>query len=677
MFAPMAGAIDADRERSLVRAEALRTELRYHDHLYHALDAPEISDADYDALLRELKSIESAYPDLVTPDSPTQKVGSKPSELFAPIEHSSPLLSLDNAFDDASLDAWYDRVVRALGSSPALTCEPKIDGLSVAVVYERGKLKRGATRGDGRVGEDVTANVVTLASLPKKLTSKSPPSWLEIRGEVFLYKRDFNDLNDKQRSEGKAPYANPRNLAAGALRQKDPEVTRARPLTIYLHGLVRIDGERFRSYSDAMKACSDWGLPIHPLSRTVPTLEDAKMFIKDIAEKRSSLDHEIDGVVIKVNDVAAQEELGSTAKAPRWAIAYKLPPEQAMTTLRDIQISIGRTGQATPFAVLEPVRVGGVTVSMATLHNEHEVARKGFMIGDTVIVQRAGDVIPEVVAPVVAKRDGSERPFVMPDVCPVCAAPLTSKEGEASRRCENVACAAQVWGRIVHFASRHAMDIEGMGEQTAQTLIDLNLVKDPGDIFTLNADKLARMPQFKDKSIKNLLVSIEKARSRPLDRVVIALGVRHVGVTAAKKLADHFKSLDAIASASLAELSDVEGLGPIIAKSIVETMQSESMRDLIAKLEAGGVRTDIVEARGTGHLQGKSFVITGTLEAMSREDAAKRIEALGGKVVGSVSAKTTFLVVGSEPGSKLEKAKKLGIAILDEAAFLNALAGGS
>jgi DNA ligase (NAD+) len=658
-----------------VRAEQLRAEIAHHDRLYHELDEPEISDQAYDKLFRELFELEKKHPDLVTPSSPTQKVGAAPSQLFAPARHSQRLLSLDNVFDETSLDDWYGRVEKALSRKPALVCEPKIDGLSIAVVFEKGRLTRGATRGDGSVGEDVTQNVATLKTLPHRLKGDSVPPWLEVRGEVFLFKKDFADINQRLDEAGKPTFSNPRNAAAGALRQKDVEATRERPLSIYLHGLVRVDDMKFKRYSEALQYLAGLGLPVHPLSSACPTLDDVKAFVRDMRERRHGLDHEIDGVVVKVDDIGAQEELGATAKAPRWAVAFKLPPEQATTKLKDIMVSIGRSGVATPFAMLEPVFVGGVTIQTATLHNEDEVARKGVLIGDTVIVQRAGDVIPEVVGPVIEKRTGDERAFVMPGACPVCASPLVRREGESARRCENLECPAQTWGRIVHFASRGAMDIEHLGEVTSRDLIDRGLIKDAGDIFHLDAAAIGKLPNFKAKSIQNLLAAIDGARSRPLDKLLVGLGIRHVGGSAAQTLSSHFGSIDAIVAASVEELTLAEGLGETIAKSVFDYFRRPATIDLLAKLRSGGVKLDVVKAKRDGHLSGTTFVITGTLGAMSREKAESAIEDLGGKVTSSVSKKTSYVVVGADPGSKYDKAQKLGVPILDEPAFLKVLAG--
>lgn len=665
-----------ERDEAGARAAELRQQITHHDHRYHVLDAPEISDAAYDALFAELKAIEAARPDLVTPDSPTQRIGARPAtDVFAPVTHSARLLSLDNVFDDESFAAWYDRVKKALGRDVALVCEPKIDGLSIAVVYDKGRYVRAATRGDGTVGEDVTANVATIASLPRRLKSATPPAWLEVRGEVFMRRDAFDALNRRLGDEGKPLIANPRNGAAGSLRQKDPAETAKRPLDLALHGLVKVDRGRFRTYSEALEHLRELGLPIHDMSRRVTDLDEARRYVAEIADKRLAIDHDIDGIVIKVDDLGAQEELGATAKAPRWAIAYKLPPEQVHTTLKDIMVSIGRTGAATPFAVLEPVRVGGVTVSMATLHNEDEVARKDLRIGDTVVVQRAGDVIPEVVAPVVARRTGAERAFVMPSACPVCSAALVRGEDEAVRRCENLQCPAQTWGRICHFAGRDAMDIDHLGESTATLLLDQKLVEDPADVFFLTGAQIGALPGFKDKSVKNLLAAIDAARNRPIDRLLVALGIRHVGKSAAVALADHFASIETIAAATEEDLAQVPGLGAVIARSVFEFFRRPSTATILEKLRRAGVRLSESREKREGPLTGMTFVVTGTLEGFSREGIEERITELGGKVTSSVSKKTSYVLAGAAPGTKLDKAQKLGVAIIDEAAFVALCAG--
>ncbi len=669
----MPGASD-DRQQAQQRTLELRGILRHHDQQYHSREAPEISDAAYDALFQELKQLEQRYPEFAAADSPTQTVGAAPAAAFSVARHGQRLLSLDNVFSDESLLEWWQRCQRTLGEvalaeQPLFVCEPKIDGLSIALLYKNGRLVRGATRGDGEVGEDVTPNVLTLAGLPRTLRG-NPPAWLEVRGEVFLFKRDFDALNEKLAAEGKPPFANARNAAAGALRQKDANITRERSLAIYVHGLVAAVGLEPSSYSEAIEQLAALGLPIHPLATHCADLDAVKAFVARLRAQRPSLDHEIDGVVVKLNAVAQQVELGATAKAPRWAVAYKLPAEQARTKLREIIVSIGRSGVATPFAVFEPVFVGGVTLSIASLHNEFEVARKGLLLGDTVIVQRAGDVIPEVVGPVVELRDGSERPFVMPSHCPVCGTQLEQQPGEAQRRCPGSECPAQTLGRIVHFCSRGAMNVEHLGDVRPQQLFDAGLIRTAADLFHLQAEELAKLPSFKQKSISNVLGALEAARSRPLDRLLVGLGIRHVGPQAALALADAFGSLLAVAAAPMEALLAVEGLGQVIAESVHSFFRRSSSVEFVERLRAGGVRLDRVKERSEGTLSGKSFVITGSLAAMSRERAQAELEARGGKVTGSVSKSTSFLVVGSEPGTKLAKAQKLGTATLDEAGFL-------
>ncbi|MDI1483774.1 NAD-dependent DNA ligase LigA [Polyangium sp. y55x31] len=665
---------EEDLARARVRADELRAAIAHHDYRYHVLAAPEISDAEYDELVRELASLEATYPELITPDSPTQRVGAAPEALFAPVHHSDRLLSLDNVFDDAELEAWYERVRRALGRDVDLVTEPKIDGVSVAVVYADGRYLRGATRGDGMVGEDVTQNLRTLRALPARLRTEKPPTWLEVRGEVFLPIAAFDRINEDLGQQGKALFANPRNAAAGTLRQKDPAVTARRPLDIYFHGLVRIEGRTFATHFEMLEYLRSVGLRVHPRSVRTPDLDAAKAEVRRLAADRHSLPHEIDGAVVKVNPLADEIELGATAKAPRWAVAYKLPAEERTTKLLDIRVNVGRTGAVTPFAILEPVRVGGVTLQMATLHNESEIARKDIRIGDTVVVRRAGDVIPEVVAPIPSLRTGAERPFHMPTVCPACGTAIVRPEGEAVARCPNLDCPAQALERVVHFASRGAMDIEHLGYATAQALLDRGLIRGPSDVFFLTEADLAGLPGYKDRSIRNLLAAIEAAKDRPLDRLLYGLGIRHVGATAARRIADAFGSIDAIARASVEEIAAVEGVGPTIGKAVREAFDRPAMQALVEDLRRAGVRLT-EERKGTeGPLSGKTFVITGTLAGMSREAAKARIEALGGKVTSSVSSRTNYLVVGEGPGSKLEKAEKLGVPTLDEARFLELLA---
>src|SRR5450432_311349 len=655
------------------RVDELRAQLEHHSYRYYVLDAPEITDGAFDVLLRELADLERAHPTLLTADSPTQRVGGAPSALFAPARHSSRLLSLDNAFDAEELGAWAERVKKGLGREATFVCEPKIDGVSIAVTYERGVLTRGATRGDGDVGEDVTPNVRTIRAVPARLRTDTPPDWLEVRGEVFLRKVDFERINEELGATGKPLFANPRNTTAGMLRQKDPKITASRPLNVFFHGLVRIDGKALGSYTETLAYLRDLGLRTHPESRACATLEDVAAYVADMEKRRHALEHEIDGAVIKVDRTADQNELGATSKFPRWAIAYKFPAEEQTTKLNDIQVSVGRTGAVTPFAVLEPVRVGGVTISMATLHNADEVVRKGVLIGDTVIVRRAGEVIPEVVAPVPSLRTGQERAFVMPTRCPQCDTEIVKPEGEAVARCPNKLCPAQVLGRIVHFASRGAMDIEHLGGRTATELLERGLVDDPGDIFFLDAEKIGQLPGFKDRSIGNLLAAIAAAKDRPIDRLLFGFGIRHVGASAARALADALGSIDRIAAATTEEMADAQGVGTVIATAVREFFDREDARAVLEKLRRAGVRLAETREKITGPLTGKTFVITGTLVAMSREAAKVRLEALGGKVTNSLSGATSYLVVGDSPGSKLDKATKLGVETLDEPAFLKLL----
>lgn len=668
------------REEALVdgkkRAEELRAKIAYHDYRYHVLDAPEVADEEYDAFVRELAAIEKRFPELVTADSPTQRIGAPPSTLFAPVRHSERLLSLDNAFDDADLEAWHRRVREGLGREPRFVGEPKIDGVSIAIVYEHGRFTRAATRGDGTVGEDVTANVRTVRSVPARLRGDDVPEWLEVRGEIYMGLDDFEKLNDVLGSRGKSLFANPRNAAAGTLRQKDPAITASRPLRLFLHGLVAIRGHDLASHWEALTYFRKLGLPTHPKAKALATMKDVRAYIGEIGEGRHSLGHQIDGVVIKVNDFDAEHELGATSKAPRWAIAFKFPPEERTTKLRDIQVSIGRTGAATPFAILEPVQVGGVTISLATLHNADEIARKDILIGDTVVVRRAGDVIPEVVAPIASLRTGRERRFVMPTLCPACGASLVRAPSEVVVRCKNVDCPAQALGRIVHFGSRGAMDINHLGEKTALALLEQGKIDDPADLFFLTEEEVSDIPGFKKRSVDNLLFAIEKAKERPLDKLLYGLGIRHVGSTASKRIARAFPSLDALAHASAEEIGRVDGVGPVIGASVYEFFSRDSTHQLIAKLKRAGVRTSGRIRGSEGPLLGKTIVITGTLSSMSRDKAKEKLESLGAHITNSVSKSTDYLVVGEEPGSKLDKAQKLGVTILDEAAFLRWIEGG-
>ncbi|HVJ89207.1 MAG TPA: NAD-dependent DNA ligase LigA [Labilithrix sp.] len=661
---------DAELTRARKRAEELRARIEHHDYRYYVLAAPEISDAEYDALIRELASLEQSYPELVTPDSPTQRVGERPSALFAPVAHSAPLLSLDNAFDRDELVAWFSRVERNLGHVAfPVFCEPKIDGVSVAVVYERGRLVRAATRGDGFVGENVTANARTIRSLPTRLRG-DPPESLEVRGEVFLPVTEFDRLNLELGAAQKPLFANPRNAAAGSLRQKDPRVTAARPLRIVFHGLIRALGVTLKTHGETLELLRALGLATPHGARRCTTFEEVTLYIRALEARRHSLEHEVDGVVVKIDDYDLQAELGATSKAPRWAIAYKFASEEQTTKLRDIQVSVGRTGVLTPFAMLEPVRIGGVSITVATLHNEDEISRKDLRIGDTVIVRRAGDVIPEVVAPVPSLRSGDERRFTMPRTCPACNQPVARDEGEAASYCKNLECPAQVLARLVHFGSRSAMDIEHLGEKTASLLIESGLVKSPADLFFLTEKDVIGFPGFGPRAAANLIRAIDEARTRPLERLLVGLGIRHVGPAAARILAERFESLEDIAHVSEQELSEVIGIGPVVAHAVHDFFHRPETQRLLSDLRRGHVRPQGRERGKAGPLTGKTFVITGTLAALSREQAKERIEQLGGHVAPSVSRNTDYLVVGERAGSKIETARKLGTKTLDENGLL-------
>ncbi|MDQ3733985.1 MAG: NAD-dependent DNA ligase LigA, partial [Actinomycetota bacterium] len=628
-------------------------ELDEHQFRYHVTDSPTISDGEYDALMARLRGLEDAHPGLVTPDSPTQKVGATYSTLFTPVDHLERMQSLDNAFTEAELAAWAVRVEREGAADPTYLCELKIDGLAIALVYEQGRLVRAATRGDGRTGEDVTANVKTLDNVPTRLTGDDVPELLEVRGEVYFPVAGFRELNQNLVAAGKAPFANPRNAAAGSLRQKDPKVTASRPLRLLLHGVGAHRGFDFGRQSESYEVLKSWGLPTSDRYATFSDLDGVREYIQRYGEHRHSVEHEIDGVVIKIDEIALQRRLGSTSRAPRWAIAFKYPPEEVNTKLLDIRVNVGRTGRVTPFGVMEPVLVAGSTVSMATLHNATEVERKGVLIGDTVVLRKAGDVIPEILGPVAALRDGSERAFEMPTQCPECGTRLApQKEGDADIRCPNArSCPAQLRERIFHVAGRGAFDIEVMGYEAAVALLDAGLVEDEGDIFSLDEAKLIRCPLFtkKDGALSangaKLLANLDTARDRPLWRVLVGLSIRHVGPTAAQALAREFGSIDAIAAASENELAAADGVGPTIAAAVVEWFAVDWHRDIVEKWRSAGVR--LAEERveeGDRPLDGRTVVVTGSLEHYSRDSATEAVQALGGKVTGSVSKKTDFVI---------------------------------
>lgn len=663
--------------------------MRGHQFRYYVKDAPVVSDAEFDTLLRELQDLEDTYPELRTPDSPTQLVGGAGFATdFAAADHLERMLSLDNAFDTDELSAWAARVGAEVGTDVDYLCELKIDGVALALVYRDGVLVRGATRGDGRSGEDVTLNARTIDDIPERLTGTDEfpvPAVLEVRGEVFFRLADFEELNAGLVAEGKPPFANPRNSAAGSLRQKNPAVTARRKLRMICHGLGKAEGFTPTSLHDAYRALGAWGLPVSTHTVQVRGIKAVAERIAYWGEHRHDVEHEIDGLVVKVDDVNLQRRLGATSRAPRWAIAYKYPPEEVTTKLLDIRVNVGRTGRVTPFAYMEPVKVAGSTVGLATLHNASEVKRKGVLIGDTVVLRKAGDVIPEVLAPVVDLRDGTEREFVMPTACPECGTTLApAKEGDADIRCPNTrSCPAQLRERVFHVAGRGAFDIEGLGYEAGIALLQAGVITDEGDLFTLTADQLLRTQLFTTKAGelsangKRLLANLGKAKSQPLWRVLVALSIRHVGPTAARALAGEFGSLDAIIAASEAELAAVEGVGPTIAAAVIEWFEVDWHRAIVDKWRAAGVR--MVDERDAGierTLEGLSIVVTGSLTGFSRDEAKEAILTRGGKAAGSVSKKTSYVVAGDAPGSKYDKAIELGVPVLDEDGFRKLLADG-
>jgi DNA ligase (NAD+) len=670
------------------RHAALAQEIDDNQYRYYVLDAPTISDGEYDALMRELTRLETEYPALRTPDSPTQRVGGTYSTMFTPVAHAARMLSLDNAFSDEELAAWAERVERDAGGPFSYLCELKVDGLAINLTYEKGRLTRAATRGDGRTGEDVTPNVRTIADVPDRLhagAGEKVPEFVEVRGEIFFPVAGFAELNAALVEEGRAPFANPRNAAAGSLRQKDPRVTASRPLHLVVHGLGARRGFEPVSQSHAYEALQAWGLPVSRRWRVVTTLDEVREFIAYYGEHRHDVEHEIDGVVVKVDEVAIQRRLGSTSRAPRWALAFKYPPEEVTTKLVDIKVNVGRTGRVTPYAVLEPVRVAGSTVTFATLHNASEVARKGVLIGDTVVLRKAGDVIPEIVGPVVDKRDGTEHAFVMPTLCPECGSPLApAKEGDVDIRCPNSrSCPAQLRERVFHLAGRGALDIEVLGYKAGMALLDDHVINDEGDLFAIDEQKLRGSDFFvnKDGSLGSnavkLLANLEESKTRPLWRILVALSIRHVGPTAAQALARQFRSVAAIETADREELAAVEGVGPTIADSIKEWFGVDWHRDVVAKWAAAGVQLAEEHVdEGPRPLEGLSIVVTGSLVNFSRDGAAEAITSRGGKSTSSVSKKTDFVVVGESPGSKHEKAVSLKVPILDEEGFELLLAEG-
>ena len=690
--------------------EDLAEQARGHQFAYHVKDAPTISDGEYDALMRRLNALEDDHPSLRTPDSPTQQVGGAVfSTDFQAVDHLERMLSLDNAFSPEELAAWADRVERESGGAPVhYLCELKIDGLAVNLLYEYGRLTRGLTRGDGRTGEDVTLNVRTIDGVPTELHGDDVPELVEVRGEVFFPIEAFADLNAGLVEAGTPPFANPRNAAAGSLRQKDPRVTAIRPLRMLVHGIGARRGFDVTSQSHSYDLLKAWGLPVSSHYRVLDSVQQVQEFVDGYGERRHSVEHEIDGVVVKVDEVSVQRQLGSTSRAPRWAIAYKYPPEEVNTKLLDIQVNVGRTGRVTPFGVMEPVTVAGSTVSMATLHNAHEVKRKGVLIGDTVVLRKAGDVIPEILGPVVALRDGTERAFEMPTHCPSCGTELGyEKEGDKDIRCPNArSCPSQLHERLFSLASRGGFDIEALGWEGSVALLDSGILDDPelggpceSMLFSLTADDVARVPLYTraarrtdpEASVvdgrvlsangERLVENLRGARDQPLWRVLVALSIRHVGPTAARALAQHFGSMDAVRSATAEELAAVEGVGPVIAESVREWFDGEGSdwhRRIVEKWAEDGVRMEDERDESLEQtLEGMTVVVTGSLEGFSRDETKEAILARGGKASGSVSSKTDYVVVGANAGSKETKARDLGLTILDEAQFVRLLETGS
>jgi DNA ligase (NAD+) len=655
------------------RIEELREQIRYHNRRYYVEDAPEISDAEYDALYNELESLEAEHPELVTPDSPTQRVGGEPLEGFEEVRHTVPMLSLSNARKTGELVEWDARVRRLLGpdEEPRYVTELKIDGLAVSLRYEDGRFVGGATRGNGMVGEDVTQNMRTVRAIPDRLDD-DPPGVLEPRGEVFMTLENFEELNRRQEAEGKPPFANPRNAAAGSIRQLDPRITAARPLTILLYG-VGEGGEIYESHSAMLDALKSYGLRVNPY-QVHDSIESVIEECERRAAERESLSYQIDGVVVKVDSREQQLSLGTVARAPRWAIAYKFEPLAGRTRLDDVVVRVGRTGALTPQAVLEPVNIGGVKISRATLHNEDYIKEKGILIGDVVVVERAGDVIPQVVRPVLEERSGDEYPFEMPTRCPVCNEPVSRPEGEAVTRCVNARCPAQALEHIIHWASKGAMDIDGLGEKVATRFFDLGLIKDAADIYHLEAEQIVPLEGFGEKSAENLIRAVERSKEQPFSRVLYALGIRHVGSVTAELIAERFGGEDLLRGVSVDQLTEINGVGGVVARAVVEYFDLEDNRHLVERLMEAGLNFEREKTRvSEGPLAGKRVVITGVL-SRPRDHFVERLEAAGGTFTSSVSKNTDYVLAGEDAGSKLEKARSLGVPVLDEAGFEELLA---
>lgn len=664
------------------RIAELTEEIRDHIFRYYVLDNPTVSDAHFDKLMRELEKLEKEHPELRAEDSPTLGIGGGFSTTFEQVDHLEKMMSLDNVFDDNELNTWFERVAKEAPDAKWL-CELKIDGLAINLRYEKGLLTKALTRGNGTTGEDVTLNVKTIKGLPHELKGKNVPDLIEVRGEIYFPLQAFKELNESLEESGKPTFANPRNAAAGSLRQKDPRVTASRPLSVLVHG-IGATAMKFENQSDAYELLRSFGLPTSTHFKVLNSHKEVFKFIANFAEHRHDLEHEIDGVVIKVDQTSLQKKLGVTSRAPKWAIAYKYPPEEVVTKLLDIQVSVGRTGRVTPFAVMEPVLVAGSTVTHATLHNSQEVERKGVLIGDYVVIRKAGDVIPEVLSAVTDKRTGKEKAFKMPTTCPDCGTKLVEQsEGDVDLRCPNAqSCPAQLRERIYYIGSRAALDIDVLGYEAANALLDAKIIRDESELFDLSEKSLTTSPFFTKKdgtpgaNVKKLLDALTTAKKRPLWRVIVSLSIRHVGPTAAQALANHFKSITAISKATTAELSEVDGVGGVIADSIVEWFKIDWHREIVDRWAKAGVTTELEKTEDLPQtLAGLTFVVTGSLESFTRDGINEVITAHGGKPSSSVSKKTDYVLVGSEPGSKAKKAEELGVTIIDEAKFKELLSG--
>jgi len=663
-----------DRKPAERRIHEIREQINYHNYLYYVLDSPEISDAEYDRLLHELSDLEKAYPDLITSDSPTQRVGAPPLEEFHPVTHTIPMLSLSNSETEEETMEFDRRLKRFLHLPESETieyvAEPKLDGLAVEVVYEGGRLKVGSTRGDGYTGEDVTLNLRTIRTIPLNLLKvhEAIPERAEVRGEIFIPLENFRRLNREREEAGEPLFANPRNAAAGSLRQLDSKITAKRPLDIFFYGTGEAAGRRFTTHWEILNTLQRWGLKINPLNKRCQGIEQAIDYYKEIGNRRDSLGYEIDGVVIKVNSLELQESLGTVARSPRWAVAYKFEPRQGTTRILEIEAQVGRTGILTPVAIMEPVKIGGVTVSRSTLHNQDEIDRKDVRIGDWVLIERAGDVIPAVVKVITSKRTGEEAAYRLPGRCPVCGSEVLKED--VYYRCTGINCPAQLKERIRHFASRRAMDIEGLGEKLTEQLVDKGLVKNLSDIYYLTKDQIAGLERMADKSAQNIIAAIEGSKKRDLSRVIYALGVRHIGEQTGKVLARRFGSIEGVMSAGEDDLQAIETIGPEIAQSVVKFFSQRDNREEIERLRNAGVVIPPLYARKEGKLEGKVFVFTGTLRSFSRDAAKERVESLGGHAASIVSKKTDFVVTGENPGSKADKARELGVTMITENEFL-------